>query len=227
MPPKIEYRTLTDRAYEEIKKGLISSSFSSGQILVIRTLAQTYGISTTPVREALQRLVAERLLDLRPNHSIAVPFLPADRFQEILRIRCELEGLSASLAIEHLRLRHLNRLQAMIEAMDKSLAKGGIEYQALNEKFHFLIYEQAKSPMLLTLIQNLWSQVGPFFNVLTEDEAFIEKANEQHKLILGALLKRDTATVRRLVVADISIAADHMRPRLLSADAEQVAAISA
>src|SRR5215475_4976089 len=76
--PKIEHRTLNDRAYEQIKKGLISGAFRSGQTLVIRTLAETYGISTTPVREALQRLVAERHLELLPNRSIVVPLLDVD-----------------------------------------------------------------------------------------------------------------------------------------------------
>ncbi|HTN97495.1 MAG TPA: GntR family transcriptional regulator, partial [Nordella sp.] len=72
---KIEHQTLNDRAYSEIRKGLITGRFQPGQVLVIRTLAEIYGISTTPVREALQRLVAERLLIMLPNRSIAVPDL--------------------------------------------------------------------------------------------------------------------------------------------------------
>ena len=88
---KIEHQTLNDRAYGEIRKGLISSRFQPGQVLVIRNLAETYGISTTPVREALQRLVAERLLVLLPNRSIAVPSLSAKKFAELARIRCAIE----------------------------------------------------------------------------------------------------------------------------------------
>ena len=90
---KIEHQTLNDRAYGEIRKGLISSRFQPGQVLVIRNLAEAYGISTTPVREALQRLVAERLLFLLPNRSIAVPSLSVEKFTELARIRCALEGL--------------------------------------------------------------------------------------------------------------------------------------
>src|SRR5215813_9757822 len=95
---KIAYRTLNDRAYEQIKKGLISGAFRSGQTLVIRSLADEYGISATPVREALQRLVAERNLELLPNRSIIVPILSAERFIELVRVRRELEGLAAELA---------------------------------------------------------------------------------------------------------------------------------
>src|SRR5271163_3805682 len=91
---KIEYRTLNDRAYGELRKGLISGTFRPGQVLVIRTLAEAYGISTTPVREALQRLVAERLLEMQSNRSIAVPYLSVEKFVELVRIRTALEGLA-------------------------------------------------------------------------------------------------------------------------------------
>jgi DNA-binding GntR family transcriptional regulator len=211
---KIEYRTLNDRAYEQIKKGLISGAFRSGQTLVIRTLAGTYGISTTPVREALQRLVAERHLELLPNRSIVVPLISADRFVELFRIRRELEGLAGELATPRIRAAHLVRLQAMVDAMDKTLAGSGGSYQELNQKFHFAIYERAESPVLMTMIQNMWSQVGPFFNELTEDETFVAKANDEHRLILAALAAKDAALVRQHLSTDISVAAEHLIPRL-------------
>jgi DNA-binding GntR family transcriptional regulator len=221
---KIEYRTLNDRAYEQIRKGLISGSFRSGQTLVIRSLADAYGISTTPVREALQRLVAERHLEVLPNRSIVVPLLSAERFLELFRIRRELEGLAGELACPHFRPQHLARLEAVVEAMDKALIEdGGTGYQALNQKFHFAIYERADSPVLLTMIQNMWSQVGPFFNELTEDDTFVAKANDQHRLILASLVAKDAAAVRRHLSTDISVAADHLTPRLkrLEREADQ------
>lgn len=218
---KIEYRTLNDRAYDEIKKGLISGAFRSGQTLVIRTLAETYGISTTPVREALQRLVAERHLDMLPNRSIVVPVLDPARFVELFRIRRELEGLAGELATPHFRAQHLARLRGLVEAMDQTLAAAGESYQALNQKFHFLVYERAASPVLITMIQNMWSQVGPFFNELTDDDAFVAKANDQHRAILKALEARDAAAVRRHLSLDISVAADHLIPRLKRLEADQ------
>jgi DNA-binding GntR family transcriptional regulator len=219
--PKIEHRTLNDRAYEQIKKGLISGAFRSGQMLVIRTLAETYGISTTPVREALQRLVAERHLELLPNRSIVVPLLDVDRFVELFRIRRELEGLAGELATPHFRPQNLTRLESMLEAMDKTLAESGGNYQAVNQKFHFAIYERANSPLLMTMIQNMWSQVGPFFNELTEDDGFVSKANHQHRAIFTALLAKDAVAVRHHLSLDISVAADHLIPRLKRLQADQ------
>jgi DNA-binding GntR family transcriptional regulator len=212
---KIEYRTLNDRAYEQIKKGLISGAFRSGQTLVIRTLADTYGISTTPVREALQRLVAERNLELLPNRSIVVPVLSSERFIELVRIRRELEGLAGELAAPNFRPPHVAKLQTMIDAMDRTIGEDkGAGYQALNYKFHFGIYERAGAPMLFQLIQNMWSQVGPFFNELTEDAGFVTVANEQHRLIIAALRDNDPKAVRLHLAADIEVAGDYLTPRL-------------
>ncbi len=212
---KIEYKTLNDRAYDEIKKGLIAGRFSPGQPLVIRTLADTYGISATPVREALQRLVAERLLEMLPNRSIAVPGLSSEKFIELVRIRSALEGLAAELATPNFKIAHVEKLKALLQDINETVGRRDTRtYLALNQKFHFAIYEKAESPHLLRLIQDLWGQVGPFFNGLFDDEDFISHANDQHVKIVNSLSAGDRLAVREFVVRDITLAADSLLPRL-------------
>ena len=159
-------------------------------------------------------------LDLLPNRSIVVPLLDAERFVELFRIRRELEGLAGELAAPRFSRQNLARLESVVEAIDKTLAGSGGSYQAMNQKFHFAIYERAGSPVLMTMIQNMWSQVGPFFNELTEDESFVTKANDQHRAILAALQAKDAAAVRHHLSLDISVAADHLIPRLKRLEAK-------
>jgi DNA-binding GntR family transcriptional regulator len=212
---KIEHTTLNDRAYLALKRGLISGAFRPGQALVIRSVAESYGISTTPVREALQRLVAERLLVMQPNRSITVPLLSIEKFTELYRIRCALEGLAAELATANIQPRHVKRLRKIFFDIEKTIAeRDSRAYLLLNEKFHFLIYECAESPLLLELIQDRWSQVGPFFNALFEDTEYLPHANEHHMRIVEALAAGDAAGVRRSIVDDISTAAHSLLPRL-------------
>jgi DNA-binding GntR family transcriptional regulator len=219
---KIEYRTLNDRAYDEIKKGLIAGQFSLGQPLVIRTLAETYGISATPVREALQRLVAERLLEMLPNRSIVVPELSTQRFIELARIRSALEGLAAELATRNFKAEHMEELQSLLASIAETMDRRDTKtYVLLNQKFHFCIYERADSPHLLQLIQDLWVQVGPFFNDLFDDENFILHANDQHVKIVNALARGDAQSVREFIIRDITIAADSLLPHLSSAPARK------
>jgi DNA-binding GntR family transcriptional regulator len=214
---KLEYQQLNDRIYASLKAGLISGMFQPGQVLVIRTVAAGYGISPTPVREALQRLVAERLLAMQANRSIIVPPLSIDKFSELYRIRCALEGLAGELATEHFRPMDLVRIRKTVEAMDESIARSdGIAYRKMNEKFHFLIYEKASSPRLFEMIQNLWCQVGPFLYGLFEDEVYRPHANDHHQKILRALEKKKGEQVQEAIVADITAAARSLLPQLKS-----------
>jgi len=218
---KIEHQTLNDRAYAALKKGLMSGQFKPGEVLTIRQLAQRYGISATPVREALQRLVAERSLELQRNRSIAVPFLTLDKFVELRRVRCLLEGLAAELATPNFRDSDLAKLEGTIVEIDRDIKENNAAgYLKRNEKFHFVIYERAQSPLILQIIQDLWTQVGPFFYGLFEDSGYLREANDGHRKIVAAIRSGDPAAVRDSVIWDISEAAESLTTRLREMEAE-------
>jgi DNA-binding GntR family transcriptional regulator len=220
---KIEHQTLNDRAYLALKKGLMSGRFKPGEVLTIRQLAHDYGISATPVREALQRLVAERALELQRNRSIAVPILTLDRFIELRRVRCLLEGLAAELATPNFRNGDILRLESIITEIDRDIEENNAAgYLKRNEKFHFTIYERARSPLTLRIIQDLWTQVGPFFHGLFEDSGYLREANDGHRRILSAIRRGDPAAVRESVIGDIAEAAESLTARLREMENEAV-----
>jgi len=215
---KLEHHTLNDRAYAALKQGLISGDFKPGQALVIRTLADTFGISTTPIREALQRLVAERMLEIQMNRTIAVPMLSLSTFTELSRIRCALEGLAGELGAKSFDAKDMARIGECVGGMDAAIhANDGKGYLNLNEQFHFQIYERANAPILLDLIKDLWGRIGPYMNYLMETDAYVPQSNELHHQILAALESRTDTLVRILIVEDISKAADVLSKRLLTA----------
>ncbi len=223
---KLEHQNLNDRTYALLKGGLISGSFHPGQVFIIRSLAERYGISTTPVREALQRLVAERLLVMLPNRSIVVPSLSPEAFGELYRIRYELEGLAAQLAARHFRPADITRLKKTLASMDTAIQRGDrTAYRELNEKFHFSIYEKAHSPRLLEMIQGLWGQVGPVFYGLLEDPDYGgEHANVHHRDLVEAIESGDVDVVRQKLVDDLVAAENALLPRLKTLVAEGVEA---
>src|SRR5258707_3369371 len=141
---RLEHQTLNDGAYGALKKGLMSGQCKPGEVLTIRDLAAEYGTPATRVREALQRLVAERALELQRNRSIGVPIPTLETFVELRRIRCLLEGLASELATPHFRSADLGRLARIIEEIDVDIATcnpGGDLRR--NDTVHFLIYEPA------------------------------------------------------------------------------------
>lgn len=215
---KLEHHTLNDRAYAALKQGLISGDFKPGQALVIRTLADTFGISTTPIREALQRLVAERILEIQLNRTIAVPLLSLSTFTELSRIRCAVEGLAGELGAKSFDAEDLARLRQCVAGMDAAIhASDGKRYLGLNEQFHFQIYERASAPILLDLIKDLWGRIGPYMNYLMDTDAYVPQSNELHRQILTALENRTDSLVRILIVEDIAKAAEVLSKRLLAA----------
>ncbi|MBZ9754382.1 GntR family transcriptional regulator [Mesorhizobium sp. ESP6-5] len=205
---KLEHQTLNDRAYGALKQELISGGFSPGQILVIRKLAESFGISTTPIREALQRLVAERLLEMQNNRSIIVPLLSAPAFSELTRIRIAVEGLAGEMATSRMTESGLADIQAALADMQRAIeAQDATAYLALNEAFHFAIYEHAGAPILLNMIRDLWGRVGPYLKLLMRADRYIPQSNDAHRGIVAALEQRNGPAVRASLEEDISVAA--------------------
>ncbi|TSE13433.1 GntR family transcriptional regulator [Mesorhizobium intechi] len=205
---KLEHQTLNDRAYGALKQELISGGFSPGQTLVIRKLAETFGISTTPIREALQRLVAERLLEMQNNRSVIVPLLSAPAFKELTHIRIAVEGLAGEMAATRMSEGGLVEIQAMLAGMQRAIEAGDASaYLALNEAFHFAIYQHAGAPILLNMIRDLWGRVGPYLKVLMQAGRYIPRSNDAHRRIVAALEQRDGPAVRVSLEQDIALAA--------------------
>ncbi len=212
---KIEHQPLSDLAYQEIRKGLTTGHFAPMQPLIIRTLAQNYGISATPIREALQRLVAERLLQVLPNRSIVVPAMTRPRFRELFPIRGALEGLATEMATPNLTETDKARLGKLLARMTEATNSYDSQtYMKLNREFHFAIYQKAGNPELLRLIQDLWLKVGPVFNGLFDDDYFRDHANDEHLHIYDALIATDGIAARTAMERDLVQAASSLLPHL-------------
>ena len=90
--------SLRDQAYAAIRDGVLAGRFAPGERVTIRALAASLGTSPTPVREALNQLVAEGTFELLPNGSASIPAMTLDRFAQLRAMREALEGLAAERA---------------------------------------------------------------------------------------------------------------------------------
>jgi len=216
---KIEHQSLTGQAYNAIREGLQEGVFQPMEPLIIRAMASDYGISATPIREALQRLVAERLLVILPNRSIVVPRMTRERFRELMPIRASLEGMAAELAVPHFTGADIKALEELVARVDAAAKKRDSRtYLTLNREFHFTIYEKAGNPELLQLISGLWLKVGPVFNGLFDDDYFQNHANDDHQNILAAIKAGDTVAAGKFMRQDIEIAAQALLPLMAETD---------
>ena len=213
--PKLARSTLNEEVYEELKQALISGKIAPGSTMTIRSLALSFGISIMPVREALRRLVAEHVLVLLPNRSVALPLFTAERFHEITRIRTSLEGLAAEEGARHVTPEGYDTLARMTKLMETSPNASPADILEWNREFHFGLYRASGMPVLVKMIESLWLQVGPLLN-LQQQVFAAEKISVyvHHHRALEGLKKKKSAEVRAAIVGDIEDAAKIIGARL-------------
>lgn len=201
---KVDHANLAARAYAAIREGLMRGSFRPGQHLVIRELAEQLGTSTTPVREACQRLVSENALMLRSRRFAIVPPMTEARYLEVRTIRLELEGLAARLAAARAGpadIEALEQLQSAYEIADH--AGDGESAHALNRQFHFAVYRLSELEMLVAMIGNLWVSMGPMLTVFYRDGAQTYVGGIEHRAVINALASGDGEAARDAIHRDM------------------------
>jgi DNA-binding GntR family transcriptional regulator len=203
---------LHELAYEEIRRSLMSGRFAPGSKMTSRGLALALGTSDMPVRAALGRLVAEGGLIQRVNGTIAIPVLSRVDFEEVMSLRSLLEGRATYLASTSLTKLELNLLKKIAAELTKAMKeKDIVKYLDANHRFKFAIYEQCHSPILISLIGNLWLRAGPFLRNLEKSSNLNGAMSiHHHTAALKALVARDAKGAAKAISADIEEGMSHV-----------------
>jgi DNA-binding GntR family transcriptional regulator len=202
---RIDRETVQDRVYGVLRDRLMRGGFEPGQKLKIAELATALGTSAMPVREALNRLTAERALESMPNRSVRVPSLSKDSLHDLMEARFAIEGLAVSRAAANLDAPTLQLLRELIAAQsekdDEHVSEASAEQ---NRAFHFAIYRCSGSAVLLPIIESLWLQFGPYLRVASERFDGREgRGTNFHVEMVNALARGDAAGARKALEADI------------------------
>ena len=201
---QLSFEPLHEQAYSALRNALSMGRLMPGQSVTIRGLGASLGISATPVREALQRLIADGALELAPNRTIRVPVMTRNRFTEITEIRVRLECLAAEMAAQSVDHAVLAQLQSLSDRMHVSISEERFsDYLSHNQSFHFAIYEAAALPCLLHHIGLCWLRTGPWLNKLASEGRFHSIANGEHETMIAALRLRDAAALSKSLERDI------------------------
>ena len=215
-------------AERALKQALLDGSLRPGERLITRELADRFGTSPTPVREALLRLTSAGILDIARSQAFQVPTLTAERYVEIADIRRQVEGLASARATSRISdgeiaaLRAINRrLQTAKRTSDVPVAL------AANWAFRQGLYEAAGMPVLLDIIERLWLQIGPTLNLLYPQTASADDQPHTYALILAALERRDADAVQAAVERAIVAGTEIITARLRSPEAQRAIRLTA
>ena len=196
--------SLRQQVYASLREALTSGRFAPGQKVTFRYVAGELGVSLTPVREAMRRLVAEGAFEMNPNRSVRVPLMTRDKVLELRDIRMELEGLAAAkaaLAATRNQIAGIRRAAREI-IVARNCGDGATDRQKVRE-FHFAVYAAAGQPTLLRLIEGLWLQTGPYMNLLYPDFISSSRGPAGRQRLIEALEVRDATAARREMETDI------------------------
>jgi DNA-binding GntR family transcriptional regulator len=209
----IERETLNDRVYRELKNSIMTGAFKPGAELTLRSVAEALGTSFMPVRDAMRRLVTERGLEMRPSRTIAIPVLSAEEFRELRRVRVLLECEAVALAAEKISVREVAGVRSILKKLEGLDSARRSQFWSLNLKLHFTIYEIGASPLLLSIIESLWLQLGPILARVPVSRA-VQYSADPHQLLVTALEKHDPAGARAALEADLNQATEQVLKEL-------------
>jgi len=203
---KLSKETLQDRVYRQLSDMILDGGIAPGQLVKLQAIADAFGVSPMPVREALRRLTAENALTIVSGRSIGIPPLSKAKLTDLRNVRLEVESLAAMWAAERITPDVLARLQVELDELTSSNQRGDVKaYLRANHNFHFTIYGAAGSRTLLGIIESLWLQISPYFNLLHAYGNYTT-SNEQHLAMFKALSEGNGEAVKRAVRADIEAA---------------------
>ena len=196
---------LNEQVYQRLKWSLIVGDHAPHDAISIRSVASASGTSTMPVREALKRLVSERALTSSGNRSFRVNQLAPKRIADLFFVRSSLEGIATELATPLLTSGQIDRLEELAIQMDEFIDQEDFRhYLSRNYSFHFLIYAAAKNSELVSIIESLWAQTGPFLAAIVRQTGMTPDWRQMHSRIAGAIRVRDGAMARTLIEQDIN-----------------------
>lgn len=210
--------SLSERAYEAIKESILETDVTKvndEDRIDERGLSESLGISRTPVREAINRLVIEGFLKVLPRKGIYVVKKTKKEILEILLVRAVLEGMAARLATEHVTDEEIQKMKELFLPFSESSSGGRfIKYADANIVFHELVLRTSQCGKLIELAGNLFDHIRwiRFRTIVFEDR--FSKMQREHMAIIEALEKQDPGLAEKRMRSHIEGLAKYIEEKV-------------
>lgn len=193
-----------DRLYRQLRGRILHGQIAPGAAMTLRGIGAEFGVSMTPAREAVRRLVAEGALSMTASGRVATPELSNDRIEELANIRALLEPELATRALPRAHMALIERLEVINSGIGHMAQRGDAPgYIRMNLEFHRTLYLRAQAPAMLALTETVWLQLGPTIGALY---ARLKRnaPPQYHRLILAALKAGDEPGLRLAIRSDVT-----------------------
>ena len=194
-----------DRVYRSLRSRIMYGDIMPGVSLTLRGIGKEFGVSMTPARESVRRLVAEGALTMSSSGRISTPELSNERIEELAALRALIEVELASRALPRAHMALIERLQTINGAVAEAVAhRDAVSYIRTNLEFHRTLYLRAQAPAMLAMTETVWLQIGPTMRALYGRLRRTEPP-QYHRLIIAALRAGDEPGLRLAVRSDVTM----------------------
>lgn len=194
-------RLTSTRVYDELRTEIIEGALAPGTRLAARALAQRFGVSDIPVREAIWMLARDGLVENTPYAGARVRQFTRREIEESLAIRGHLESLALRLGSGRLDADQVAEVERLLRLLDAALEAGDmVEYGRLNRLFHEAILVGCPNGLLLELIGQLWDGQASYQMMFRFDPDQAHVSRQEHRLIADAVIGGDGERAATLIL---------------------------
>ncbi|WP_341279384.1 GntR family transcriptional regulator [Paenibacillus sp. FSL H8-0537] len=196
-----------DRALAQLQKWIIEGTLQPGEKLIDAELADALGVSRTPIREALQLLEVQGLVQMMPSKETRVTMIEEEDMPKLYAPLVALNALAAELAVPHIQPEHIARLNELNAQFAKCIQENkpyeAIEY---DEEFHNVILELADNAYIQSFTSSLQMHLRRYKYLFIKQPTFIAQVGvKEHQAIIDALEARDAEAAYLMMKKNVSI----------------------
>jgi len=185
----IKREILSSQVLEALKEMIANHRFKPGARINVEQLTKEFGVSRTPVWEAVRRLEQEGLVINMPNRGVFMAEFTPEMAVGLYEVRAVLEDLTGKLAAKRIKIQTLEEMEKCLESQKEVIEKQDlIEYSRLDFEFHAAVYKSCGNPYLQEFLQAIKNKMRP---ISMHIEPILPRLYQDHQKILKALKDRD------------------------------------
>lgn len=205
---------MNNEIYQEIKEGILLLDYKPGEVLLMRGLAEKFGVSATPIREALIRLEAEGLVQMVPKSHVRVTEVSLQDLKDVFEVRLLLTDQIGSLAAQRVTEEELAAMEKVLEKMRRETDRRMLTQ--LDSEFHGLINQATKNKALAKVAGMLRNQVVRLWFFIGDDDSYWPKVVDGRERFLNALREGDSALGKKTLRDHVVLFIEQVKETMIS-----------
>jgi DNA-binding GntR family transcriptional regulator len=191
--------------FEDLKMSIMQGTFKPRERLIERNLAAQFGVSRTPIREALHKLAAMGMVRIIPNQGAMVADFSLQDIESLYFVRLHLEKLAGRLACSKITVEEIKTLVTLNQGLKKAMAWDDFSKMVeKDQQFHLTLIRFSKNPFLIKAIEDLRLKSYPFSYYYWRSNQYLRSSLADHNRMIHALRNRDFRLMDRLIEGQLN-----------------------